>query len=92
MQLRRWLPTALTQGAQRIMQAMILSPALAGRLGVGDDRLPPPLRLLQRFPVLQGIPARAVAIGVLPEHAPPFARRPAPAPSRTGRGIPSRSG
>ena len=91
-QLRRWLPTVLTQGAQRIMQAMFLSPVLAGRLAIRDDRLPLPLRLLQRFPVLQGIPARAVAIGVLPEHAPPFARRPAPAPSGTGRGIPSRSG
>ncbi len=75
-QLRRWLPTALTQGAQRIMHRMVLRTALAGRLGIRDDRLPPPLRLLQRFPVLQGIPARAVAIGVLPEHAPPFARRP----------------
>jgi hypothetical protein len=42
--------------------------------------LPFPLRLLQRFPVLQGVPARAIAIGPLPEHAPEWARR---APSRT---------
>jgi len=37
--------------------------------------LPVPLRLLQRFPVLQGIPARLVAIGPLPEHAPGWSRR-----------------
>jgi 2-polyprenyl-6-methoxyphenol hydroxylase-like FAD-dependent oxidoreductase len=41
-----------------------------------DAALPPPLRLLRRFPVLQGVPARAIAIGPLPEHAPAFARRP----------------
>ncbi len=39
------------------------------------DTLPLPLRLLRRFPVLQGIPARLVAIGPLPEHAPDWARR-----------------
>ena len=38
--------------------------------------LPQPLRLLQRFPALQGIPARLVAFGPLPEHAPMWARRP----------------
>ena len=42
--------------------------------------LPPPLRLLRRFPVLQGVPARLIAIGPLPEHAPEWARR-APAPT-----------
>jgi hypothetical protein len=42
--------------------------------------LPLPLRLLRRFPVLQGVPARLIAIGPLPEHAPEWARR-APAPS-----------
>jgi 2-polyprenyl-6-methoxyphenol hydroxylase-like FAD-dependent oxidoreductase len=38
--------------------------------------LPLPLRLLRRFPALQGIPARVIAIGPLPEHAPDWARRP----------------
>jgi hypothetical protein len=42
--------------------------------------LPPLLRLLRRFPVLQGIPARLIAIGPLPEHAPEWARR-APEPA-----------
>jgi 2-polyprenyl-6-methoxyphenol hydroxylase-like FAD-dependent oxidoreductase len=44
--------------------------------------LPPPLRLLQRFPALQGIPARLIAIGPLAEHAPGWARR---APERAAR-------
>lgn len=44
--------------------------------------LPLPLRLAQQLPVLQGIPARLVAIGPLPEHAPSWARRPATAPTR----------
>jgi 2-polyprenyl-6-methoxyphenol hydroxylase-like FAD-dependent oxidoreductase len=38
--------------------------------------LPLPLRLVRRFPVLQGIPARVIAIGPLPERAPAWARRP----------------
>jgi hypothetical protein len=37
--------------------------------------VPFPLSLLTRFPVLQGIPARLIAIGPLPEHAPEWARR-----------------
>ena len=40
------------------------------------ESLPPLLRLLRRFPALQGIPARLIAIGPLPEHAPDWARRP----------------
>ncbi|WP_397469337.1 FAD-dependent oxidoreductase [Pseudonocardia charpentierae] len=38
--------------------------------------LPLPMRLVRRFPVLQGIPGRVIAIGPLPEHAPAWARRP----------------
>ena len=38
---------------------------------------PGPIALLTRFPVLQRIPARLIAIGPLPEHAPAWARRPA---------------
>ena len=89
-QRRRWLPTALVQGAQRVAHSVVLGPVLqdgppaaappaapTGDVPVAD--LPLPLRLAQRFPVLQGIPARAVAIGPLPEHAPDWARRPAAA-------------
>jgi len=126
-QLRRWWPTALVQGAQRLAHRQILTPVLAagtssggaagssaggGSAGAatsapvrglqqGDtadtDRqqgdtadiaeaptsaLPFAMRLLRRFPVLQGIPARAIAIGPRPEHAPEWARRPeAPVPA-----------
>jgi 2-polyprenyl-6-methoxyphenol hydroxylase-like FAD-dependent oxidoreductase len=94
-QLRRWWPTALVQGAQRLAHRQILRPALEGD---GDQAaaapeqghpgaiadpereaptssLPIGMRLLRRFPVLQGIPARAIAIGPLPEHAPDWAQR-----------------
>ncbi len=106
-QLRRWWPTALVQGAQRLVHRVVLGPVLAdpaaGLAATAEtprpprrragwtaavptppaplDTLPLPLRLLQRFPVLQGIPARLVAIGPLPEHAPAWARR-TPSPDR----------
>jgi 2-polyprenyl-6-methoxyphenol hydroxylase-like FAD-dependent oxidoreductase len=94
-QLRRWWPTALVQGAQRLAHRQILTPVLASgsgsapapasaaAAGSGDPEreaptaaLPRAMRLLRRFPVLQGVPARAIAIGPLPEHAPAWARRP----------------
>jgi 2-polyprenyl-6-methoxyphenol hydroxylase-like FAD-dependent oxidoreductase len=91
-QLRRWWPTALIQGAQRLIHKVVLGPRVAApsahpaahaKVGMGDgvgrttagSALPLPVRLVNRFPVLQGIPARAVAIGPLPEHAPAWARR-----------------
>ena len=48
----------------------------AARDPVVRHPVPLPLRLLSRFPVLQGLPARAIAIGPRPEHAPEWARRP----------------
>jgi 2-polyprenyl-6-methoxyphenol hydroxylase-like FAD-dependent oxidoreductase len=44
---------------------------------------PGPLALLTRFPWLQTLPARMIAIGPLPEHAPAWARRPAESPAAT---------
>ncbi|MGH3815862.1 MAG: FAD-dependent oxidoreductase [Pseudonocardiaceae bacterium] len=76
-QLRRWAPAALTQAVQRVIHARLLGPALAGDItlvGAGSRPTPRPIRLLQRFPLLQAVPATAVGIGLLPEHAPPFAR------------------
>ena len=67
--------------------------APARPVGINDDTLgeaptsalPLPLRLLRRFPVLQGVPGRVIAIGPLPEHAPAWARRPElPVPSESG--------
>jgi 2-polyprenyl-6-methoxyphenol hydroxylase-like FAD-dependent oxidoreductase len=65
---RRLLPTVVTQLVQRLIQTRVLSRILAGDRPVGTPRV---LRLLDRHPVLQGLPARAVGIGVLPEHASP---------------------
>ena len=76
-QLRRWAPAALTQAVQRVIHARLLGPALAGdvaQVGAESGRPTLPIRLLQRFPLLQAVPATAVGIGLLPEHAPPFAR------------------
>jgi 2-polyprenyl-6-methoxyphenol hydroxylase-like FAD-dependent oxidoreductase len=72
--LRRLLPTVVTQAVQRQIQTRVLSRILAGDQPVGTPRV---LRLLDRHPVLQGLPARAVGIGVLPEHAAAAAGAPA---------------
>lgn len=85
-QRRRWLPTVVIQGVQRGIHRAILAPALAGPVAGthGATALPLPLRVLRRFPVLQGVTARMIAIGPLPEHAPAWARRRA-ARSAAGR-------
>jgi 2-polyprenyl-6-methoxyphenol hydroxylase-like FAD-dependent oxidoreductase len=76
-QVRRWWPTALVQGLQRAAHRAVLGAALAGDPAVTNpDRLPAPMRLLGAVPALQAIPARLVALGPLPEHAPTWARRP----------------
>jgi 2-polyprenyl-6-methoxyphenol hydroxylase-like FAD-dependent oxidoreductase len=95
-QRRRWWATSLIQGGQRLAHRVVLgrraataadelAPA-APSTPAPVSTLPPPLRLARRFPVLQGVPARLIAIGPLPEHAPEWARRePEPAPSATDR-------
>ncbi|MCU1620738.1 MAG: pcpB 1 [Modestobacter sp.] len=67
---RRLLPTVLTQLVQRQIQTRVLSRILAGDRPIGTPRV---VRLLDRHPALQGLPARAIGIGVLPEHASPAA-------------------
>ncbi len=80
-QRRRWAPTVLIQTLQRLAHKVVLGKALAGEAGAvpapsARRGLPWGLRQLQRFPVLQGVPARLIAIGPRPEHAPSWARRP----------------
>lgn len=73
-QLRRWFPTALIQGVQRVVQ----NRAIATAITVDPTRPRRPSRalgIIARFPVLRRIGAYGVAIGPLPEHAPDFARR-----------------
>jgi 2-polyprenyl-6-methoxyphenol hydroxylase-like FAD-dependent oxidoreductase len=70
---RRWFPTAVTQGLQRVLQRAVIGPALRGRLTTFPAV---PLFLTRHLPFLRAVPAYIVAIGPLPEHAPAFARRP----------------
>ncbi len=64
-QRRRMMPTRLTQWLQVLVQDRVLGRVLGSR-----HRLRPPwvIRLMQRWPVLQRVPARVVGVGVRPEH------------------------
>lgn len=72
-QRRRWLPAFLIQSGQRAIHRQVLSRTLSR--ASSSAGLPRAIAALQRFPALQGIPARIVALGPLPEHAPEWARR-----------------
>ncbi len=65
LQRRRQWPARMTQRGQVMMQNSIIAPTLSG-----TTPLKPPLilRLFQRFPFLQRIPARLVGLGFRPEH------------------------
>lgn len=64
-QARRLFPAKVTQAVQVFVQNNVIANVLET-----DSPVEPPLpvRLLQRFPVLRRIPARAVGMGVRPEH------------------------
>jgi len=66
-QRRRAWPARVTQAVQVLVQNRVLAPALADR-GPAHIHVPLLLRLLDHWPWLQGLPARAVGIGVRPEH------------------------
>jgi 2-polyprenyl-6-methoxyphenol hydroxylase-like FAD-dependent oxidoreductase len=63
---RREFPTRITQGFQVFAHKRFITPALATKAPITE--LPFPLRLLKNFPILRRIPARAVGLGVRPEH------------------------
>jgi 2-polyprenyl-6-methoxyphenol hydroxylase-like FAD-dependent oxidoreductase len=65
-QRRREFPTRMTQGLQVFAHKKFIGPALRSKAPV--RKLPLPLKLLQRFPVLRRIPARVVGVGFRPEH------------------------
>ncbi|MEE6177963.1 FAD-dependent oxidoreductase [Mycobacterium sp. 050134] len=69
---RRLFPAALTQAVQRVLHRGLLGPLLRG-----EDPTPPAalLGVVQRLPWLSVVPAYFIGVGVLPEHAPRFARR-----------------
>jgi 2-polyprenyl-6-methoxyphenol hydroxylase-like FAD-dependent oxidoreductase len=63
---RREFPAKMTQTFQVFAHRRFIKPALGRQAPV--RRLPLPLALLQKFPVLRRIPARLVGLGVRPEH------------------------
>jgi hypothetical protein len=75
--------TASATGAPATGSAASRPPGMGEVAAAGPP--PGPIALLTRFPVLQRIPARLIAIGPLPEHAPAWARRPAERPTSTPR-------
>lgn len=71
-QRQRTLPTAITQGLQRILHRQVMEPVMAGA------EITPPgalVGIMRRLPQLSAIPAYLVGTGVRPEHVPVPARR-----------------
>ncbi|HWE12969.1 MAG TPA: FAD-dependent oxidoreductase [Solirubrobacteraceae bacterium] len=71
---RRLLPTVAVQTLQQAWHRHLVAPILDGR------RIRPPkplLALLTRVPQISFVPAYLIGIGIRPEHAPEFAKRPA---------------
>jgi hypothetical protein len=70
---RRLLPTIAVQSLQRLMHRAVVAPIIDGR------RMGPPkpvLALMRRVPQASYVPAYLIGVGLRPEHAPAFARRP----------------
>jgi 2-polyprenyl-6-methoxyphenol hydroxylase-like FAD-dependent oxidoreductase len=65
-QKRREFPTRMTQGFQVFAHRRFIAPAMSNRAPIRT--LPLPLKLLQQFPILRRIPARALGLGFRPEH------------------------
>jgi 2-polyprenyl-6-methoxyphenol hydroxylase-like FAD-dependent oxidoreductase len=70
---RRLLPTMLVQGLQRILHQTMVRPVMEGTRNGPPEAM---IKLFTRFPQLSYIPARLLGLGLRPEHAPAFARRP----------------
>ncbi|MGH2577854.1 MAG: FAD-dependent monooxygenase, partial [Actinomycetota bacterium] len=77
-QRRRTFPTWATQRMQLVFQNRLLAPNLRGTV---DPRLPLPVRMAARSPLLQRLGGRLVGVGFLPEHV-----RTTAAPERVGTG------
>jgi 2-polyprenyl-6-methoxyphenol hydroxylase-like FAD-dependent oxidoreductase len=63
---RRLFPTRIIQAVQRAVHERVLTPLVVRKIVV--DKVPFLLRLFQRMPFLQRIPARLVGLGVRREH------------------------
>ena len=64
-QKRRAWPASMTQNAQVIAHKFVLIPALKAK---SSPRAPLFIKLLNGFPLLRGITARALGLGLRPEH------------------------
>ena len=64
-QQRREFPTRMTQNFQMAIQNNVMTRMLATK---ENPKPPLPVRLLNRFPLLRGLPARFIGIGIRPEH------------------------
>ena len=62
---RRAWPAIMTQRAQIAAHNRILIPALNAKTSI---TAPWPVKVLDRFSVLRGLPARAIGLGIRPEH------------------------
>ncbi len=65
----------MIQTMQRVIHRLFLGRKLNSTETVSSTGTPFMLRVAQRFPFLQAVPAYMIAIGPRPEHAPEFARR-----------------
>jgi len=72
-QRRRVLPTVITQALQRLLHRYFLEPVLHGEIAGPPAGL---LNLVERVPQLSVVPAYLMGVGIRPERAPAFARRP----------------
>jgi 2-polyprenyl-6-methoxyphenol hydroxylase-like FAD-dependent oxidoreductase len=64
-QARRIFPVRVIQMLQRVIQARVITPSLTAD---APFRAPLALRILDRLPFLQVLPARMIGMGVRPEH------------------------
>jgi 2-polyprenyl-6-methoxyphenol hydroxylase-like FAD-dependent oxidoreductase len=64
-QRRREFPTRMMQRVQVFVQNRVIQRVLAGQT---QPKVPLPIRLLRRFPILRRIPARVIGMGFRPEH------------------------
>lgn len=72
-QVRRWLPAALIQRVQRLVQDRAIAAAIGPEATM--QTAPRAVKLATRVPALRTAVAYGVAIGPLPEHAPLWTRR-----------------
>jgi len=74
---RRKLPAVVTQGVQRLMHRVMRRVLLGGRMpNLSPTQARAIAALFGRLPALSVIPAYAIGVGLRPERAPEFARRP----------------